>query len=103
MDTTAAPDRPRPGADAAARAAGRRLRVLQGRLWLTASGCADDVVVDAGAELALPGGGRGALVVEALDGPARAELLAAHAPPRRAARTPDAAPAISSRPPPPGR
>lgn len=83
--------------------AGRRLRVLQGRVWLTASGCADDEVLAAGTEHVLPAGRRGALVVEALDGPVRAELLAPGAAPKPGARSPGAAPRSPAWRPAPGR
>ena len=83
--------------------AGRRLRVLQGRIWLTARGCADDEVLAAGAEHVLPAGSRGALVVEALDGAVRAELLAPGAALSRAARSPGAAPRSPELRPAPGR
>ncbi|MGC4078080.1 MAG: DUF2917 domain-containing protein [Rubrivivax sp.] len=45
--------------------AGRRLRVLQGRVWLTISGNAEDFFVVAGEELALGACGPGGVVVQA--------------------------------------
>ncbi|MBZ8139472.1 hypothetical protein CLD22_06090 [Rubrivivax gelatinosus] len=83
--------------------AGRRLRVLQGRIWLTASGCADDEVLATGTEHVLPAGSRGALVVEALDGPVRAELLLPGAALNPGARSPGAVPRSPAWRPAPGR
>lgn len=56
--------------------AGRRLRVLQGRVWLTISGDAEDYVVTAGQEQVLPDSRPGEIVVEAERGePAAGALL----------------------------
>lgn len=58
--------------------AGRRLRVLQGRVWLTVSGDAEDYIVEAGQEQVLPDSRPGAIVVQAEGGePAAGALLQA--------------------------
>lgn len=57
--------------------AGRRVRVLFGGLWLTEEGEARDRIVRPGDEVPLRG--RGTVLLEGI-GPARVQILKAHAP-----------------------
>ena len=70
---------------------GQRVRVLYGRVWLTAEGDTRDAFLASGEEVSL--GSRGLAVIEAL-GPARIELIEAVRGPSRIA---DAVAALASR------
>jgi hypothetical protein len=78
MDTTALLLEPGQALTLPPGPAGRRLRVLQGRIWLTISGDVEDYVVAAGQEQVLPGSRTGDIVVQAERGqPAVGALLRA--------------------------